>query len=107
MDEIFRRRLYPRRHVGVEVTLMRDRGSPIRAHTLEIGGGGMRIESERPLAVDEVLNFDLPLHGYPIEGHARVLREHGPNVYALRFEVFSDSSLDRVLQFVDGFADTA
>ena len=47
----------------------------------------MSVATTRPLAVDEELGFELPLRPSPrINGRARVLRDHGGDVYGLRFE---------------------
>ena len=67
-------------------TLKRRTGSPIEATTLDLGSGGMRITSERPLRVDEELDFDILRSGLRLTGHARVMRQHERRVYALRFE---------------------
>ena len=51
----------------------------------------MRIKTNRPLAVDEVLEFELPERAR-INGRARVLREQGYRIYALRFEKLGDEA---------------
>ena len=77
----------PRTPMSVECTLRRRTGSPIEGRTLDVGPGGMRVTTARPLAADEVLHFDLPLaDGHVVDGEARVLREQGYGIYALRFE---------------------
>ena len=51
----------------------------------------------RPLAIDELLAFRVETGADgPVEGSVRVLREHLPNVYALRFEEVSLESLARL-----------
>ena len=81
------RRTSPRTAISMECTLRRGTGSAIAATTLELGPGGMSVSTQRPLAPDEVLNFALPLiSGHVVGGRARVLREQGYRVYALRFE---------------------
>jgi hypothetical protein len=62
-----------------------------QAETLDLGPGGMRIHANRPLAPDEVLEFELPEHAR-INGRARVLREQGYRIYALRFEKLGDEA---------------
>jgi hypothetical protein len=64
-------------------TLHRRSGSPIDGRTLDLGPGGMCVATKRPLAADEVLNFELPPR---ISGKARVLRQQGYDSYAVRFE---------------------
>ena len=76
----------------LDCVLTRSKGSPITCHTIDVGPGGMCVETDRPLGVDEVLHFDLPVQGTHVDGDARVLREHGPNVYALRFETMRDEA---------------
>ena len=85
-----RRRRAPRTAIRLECVLTRAKGSPISCHTIDLGPGGMRIHAERPLGVDEVLRFELPVPGAHVGGNARVLREQAPNVYALRFESIGD-----------------
>ena len=72
--------------VSLPCTLRRRVGAPISARTLEVGPGGMRVSSPRPLAPDETVEFDLPDVEMRISGHARVVRQQRLNVYALRFE---------------------
>jgi hypothetical protein len=57
----------------------------------------MCVVTERPLSVDEELEFDLlpddPDHPH---GRARVVRQQRVNCYALRFEHVIDDLLDRI-----------
>jgi hypothetical protein len=46
----------------------------------------MRVSSERPLSVDEIVSFSVAIRESVLEGEARVLRMQGFNEYALRFE---------------------
>jgi hypothetical protein len=78
------RRDMPRTPIEVPCTLSRRTGSAINAQTVNLGPGGMRITSDRPLAPDEVLRFDLP--DQAVDGRCRVLRQDGHRTYALRFE---------------------
>jgi hypothetical protein len=90
MDE---RRGTPRATVALGCTLRRARGGPVSARTVDLGPGGMKIRADRPLTLDEVLDFDLPLPpagARHVDGRARVLRLQGPEVYALRFERLAD-----------------
>jgi PilZ domain len=89
------RRYMPRTAIEVPCTLSRRSGSAISAQTLNLGPGGMRITSERPLAPDEVLRFDLP--GQAVDGRCRVLRQDGHRTYALRFEALPEPARDRLL----------
>jgi hypothetical protein len=87
------RRRQPRAQVQLDCVLTRAKGSPISCQTIDVGPGGMRVATDRPLGVDEVLHFDLPVRGTHVGGDARVLREQGPNVYALRFEAMGDEAV--------------
>ena len=78
-----------RTDISLECTLHRRTGKMIEAKTVDIGPGGMRVHAIRPLAVDEVLEFELHGRGR-INGRARVLREQGYRIYALRFEKLGD-----------------
>jgi hypothetical protein len=83
-DFMNERRRMPRTDIAMPCTLSRRSGSAIDAQTVNLGPGGMRITTRRPLAPDEVLRFDLPEQA--VDGRARVLRQEGHNTYALRFE---------------------
>ena len=91
------RRASPRVELTVECTLRRRTGSAITAQTRDLGPGGMSVKSTRPLAADEVLEFDLPLPpGDTVGGRARVLREQAYRVYALRFEALAEPDRSRI-----------
>jgi hypothetical protein len=80
-----------RTEIATECTLHRKTGKVIEAMTLDLGPGGMRIKANRPLGVDELLEFELPDRAR-INGRARVLSERGYRVYALRFEKLGDEA---------------
>ena len=83
-------------------TLRRRTGTPIMCETVDVGPGGMSVESHRPLATDELLSFDLPpTDGTAITGQARVLRQRAHHVYALRFEHLQDAVRARLEQLAD------
>jgi hypothetical protein len=87
----------PRTRLAVDCRLQRRSGSPIAARTIDLGPGGMSVTCERPLAADEMLHFDLPLaDGAVVDGEARVLREQGYRVYALRFEALPAAASERL-----------
>lgn len=90
------RRSAARVPLAVECVLRRDKGSPIPARTVDVGPGGMSVSCERPLATDELLHFDLPLGDGEVDGDARVLREQGYHVYALRFEALGAPARSRL-----------
>jgi hypothetical protein len=70
-------------------TLSRRSGSPVQGRTVDVGPGGMRVATQRPLSPDEVLEFELPPG---VRGRARVLRQQSYGIYALRFERLSDEA---------------
>ena len=86
------RRHQPRAEIRLDCVLTRRKGSPIACHTIDLGPGGMRVATDRPLGVDEVLHFDLA----GVDGDARVLREQGKNVYALRIEAIQADAAARL-----------
>jgi hypothetical protein len=74
----------------IDCTLRRRSGTPIECRTVDVGPGGMCVASPRPLATDEELTFELAEP--PIEGRARVLRQQGLDLYAVRFENLREPS---------------
>ena len=92
-------RTAPRVDLSCACTLHRRTGAPIEGRTLDVGVGGMRVSTTRPLAQDELLRFDLPLADGAVDGEARVLREQGYRVYALRFESLREPARARLAGF--------
>jgi hypothetical protein len=84
-----------RTEISLECHLHRRTGKMIEGRTLEIGPGGMRVHTNRPLSVDEVLEFELPDRAR-INGRTRVLREQGYRIYALRFEKLGDEARSEI-----------
>lgn len=86
-----------RANVELPCTLARRRGNPVEALTTDVSAGGMCVVTDRPLSIDEELEFDLapdvPDHPH---GRARVVRQQRVNCYALRFEQAVDGMLDWV-----------
>ena len=80
-----------RTEISLECALHRRTGKMIDGRTVDIGPGGMRVHTTRPLSIDELLDFELPDRAR-INGRARVLREHAYRVYALRFEKLGDEA---------------
>ena len=80
----------------VPCTLRRQKGRAIHCETIDLGEGGMAVASDRPLAPDELVVFDLPA----VRGRARVLREQAYHVYALRFEAMQDEARDALMRLV-------
>jgi c-di-GMP-binding flagellar brake protein YcgR len=80
-----------RTEIALECLLHRRTGKTIEAQTLDLGPGGMRVKTNRPMAVDETLDFELPEHAR-INGRARVVNERGYRVYGLRFDDLGDEA---------------
>lgn len=76
----------PRIEIEMPCTLHRRSGSPIEGHTVDLGPGGMRVCTTRPLAADETLRFELK----GIDGRVRVLRQQSHDTYAVRFEMLGE-----------------
>jgi PilZ domain len=79
----------PRVQIEMPCVLHRRSGSPIAGRTVDLGPGGMRVCTTRPLAADEILRFELQ----GIDGRARVLRQQSHDVYAVRFEMLGEPAL--------------
>jgi hypothetical protein len=83
-----------RRAVSLRCTLTRSAGSPIRACAIELGPTGMRLATERPLVVDEIVAFEMVHDDVCISGRARVVCQERPDVYAVRFASPRQVALD-------------
>lgn len=92
------RRATPRIAVACDLHLHRPSGNPVDVRTVDVGPGGARVASHRPLRIDEELRFDLELPGEPrhVAGWARVLRLAGHEMYALRFTKVADDDVARL-----------
>jgi PilZ domain len=77
----------PRARIEMQCTLHRRSGSPVSGRTIDVGPGGMRVCTSRPLAADEELRFELTPG---IDGRARVLRQQSHDTYAIRFELLGE-----------------
>jgi hypothetical protein len=89
--------------MAVSCVLRRRTGSAISVETVNVGPGGMCVLTERPLAIDEILEFDLALAGKgSVDGRARVLRQEGHGMYALRFEGLREPTRERLQRFTGG-----
>jgi hypothetical protein len=101
-------RVCPRVAAALVVQLGRKVGSDVSARTADLGLGGARVVSDRPLRVDEELRFDLELDddsgGAHLIGVARVLRQHRHDQYALRFEQLDPDGLSALGAFVERHA---
>jgi PilZ domain-containing protein len=91
------KRRSPRVRLQMECTLHRRSGSPISGRTVDLGPGGMCVATTRPLAADELLEFELPPR---ISGKARVLRQQGFDSYAVRFETLADPAREALSALV-------
>ena len=95
------RRSAPRIAIELDVTLSRHHGNPVVARTVDLCATGMRVASQRPLHVDELMRFDLALDAaLHVDGVARVVREHALKVYALRVESIDREAAQRLAQFM-------
>jgi hypothetical protein len=95
------RRAGPRTQVDFRVKLTRPHGNPIPGHAIDLGTGGMRIQTRRPLAIDELLGFEFAVRpDTVVTGRARVLREHAHTTYALRFEPLPAGTLTSLAELV-------
>jgi hypothetical protein len=92
VDVTQERRRSWRTEVSVACALHRKAGNTVEGRTVDIGPGGMRVHTQRPLGVDEVLEFELADHHGRVNGRARVLREQAYRIYALRFEKLGDEA---------------
>jgi hypothetical protein len=96
------RRVTQRTDLALDGVLRRRTGSTISVQTVNVGPGGMCVTTQRPLAIDEVLDFDLPLAGAEhVDGRARVVRQERPNRYALRFEGLLEPTRERLQAFTE------
>jgi hypothetical protein len=96
---------FTRLPISLHLTLIRAAGSPIPARTIEVGLTGMRIATERPLALDETVGFDLPYGDVRISGRARVVCQERPDVYALRFGRLSQPTARGLQELVSKFTE--
>jgi hypothetical protein len=97
------RRRSPRAALDLPVTLARPKGTTIAGRSVDVGLAGMRVCADRPLAIDELLAFEVTLDGSsPLAGRARVLREHQHSIYALNFENLRPDAVDRLSRLVSG-----
>lgn len=98
MASAVQRRAAPRAELALEVTFARRRraGHDVVGRTHDLGPGGMRVQTTRPLHVDEQLDFVLALDdGKTVKGRAHVIRHHVGEVYGLLFDRLADE--DRAL----------
>jgi hypothetical protein len=97
------RRASPRAQLECEATLSRLRGGAVRCRTQDLGPGGMRVATERPLKPDEQLAFEVVLgDGARVAGVAHVVREHSYRCYALCFERLAPGDAERLGALPDG-----
>jgi hypothetical protein len=74
----------------------------VSANTIDLGVHGARVSARRPLAVDELLAFELSLgeRDAAVSGRASVMREHAGGVYALHFNQLSGAGEATLSDFV-------
>ena len=94
-----RRRASPRAEISLPVALARGarHGAELAGRTHDLGPGGMRVETKRPLNAGEELAFVLALEdGTRLAGRAHVVRQHAGHVYGLRFDRLADGAFERL-----------
>jgi PilZ domain len=93
-----RRRATARAEMSVGVVLARGRaGADVEGRTHDLGPGGMCVGTQRPLRIDEQLEFVLALDdGTRVGGRAHVIRQHAGDVYGLRFDHLSGDGRERL-----------
>ena len=96
-------RTNPRAQLALALILRRRRGGPISGRTVDVSTGGMRVTTDRPLSIDELLVFDLVVEGSErhVEGQCRVLRQQGLRQYGLRFEDVDAAAAELLSGVVD------
>ena len=84
--------------MALDVKLARGRaGADVVGRTHDLGPGGMRVATRRPLRVDEQLAFVVFLEdGTRVTGRAHVVREHAGHVYGLRFDRLAIGGQERL-----------
>ena len=98
-----RRRASPRAEISLPVALARGarHGAELVGRTHDLGPGGMRVETKRPLHDGEELAFVLALEdGSRIAGRAHVVRHHAGDLYGLRFDRLAAGALERLAAMV-------
>ncbi len=72
-------------------------GADVKGLTHDLGPGGMRVSTRRPLRVDEQLAFIVDLDdGTRVTGRAHVVREHACEVFGLRFDRLAPGDGERL-----------
>lgn len=101
------RRRSARAAAALELRLAHRTGTPVSARTVDIGTGGARVRCSRPLRIDEEMRFDVDLaqDGGHVEGVARVLRQDGHDLYAVRFERVPDAGARLLEAFLEAAED--
>jgi hypothetical protein len=98
-------RACPRVAVALDVRLGRKVGNDVIGRSHDLSASGARVVTDRPLRIDEELEFALDLpHGAHLTGTVRVLRQHRHDMYALRFEHIEPRASGLLGDFVDARA---
>lgn len=72
-------------------------GAEVVGRTHDLGPGGMRVETRRPLHAGEELSFVLALDdGARVSGRAHVVRHHAGDFYGLRFDRLAAGAAERL-----------
>ncbi len=95
------RRAAPRAALSCPVTLWRTSGTPVSGSSVDLSRTGARLRVQRPLAIDEMLRFEIALDdSRAVDGYARVLRQDQYDTYALRFERLGEPAADELARAV-------
>ncbi len=108
--ERVQRRTAPRLAVRLGAALAGDGAEPVAARTLDLGAGGLRVETLRPVPADEVdVTVTLP-GGRVVRGRGRVLGvdvDGDSHEYRLAFTDLSPADAAAIEALVGGPADVA
>jgi PilZ domain-containing protein len=100
--KVMQRRSYVRVHTPTAVTVDSVELEELRAHTVDLSGGGMLLTGADDLAPGETVNFTiaLGLNEPAIEGVGRVVRIQADGKRALTFEQIDETDRQRLIRFV-------
>ena len=101
--EVIQRRAFVRVHTPQQVRLDPAlAGRPLRAHTIDLSGGGMLLAGVPNLNVGDPIGFELRLGDdpTPVQGVARVRRIDADGKRAVAFEEIDEGDRQRLIRFV-------
>ena len=99
--EIIQRRQYVRAHCKLKILIKVD-DTYINAYTRDLGGGGVRFESEYDFKVGQIIDVRIVLQNYTRDVKAKgvIIKrvEEAFNVYIIRFTQIDESDRDRIIK---------